>query len=318
MMGRNDPSVLPKSSPIKVLPTKPFTKALQKNRLPKAPSSPPKKIMIRIGISPCPNDVFIFAGWLLGKTSAPRATFAFEDVQTLNAQARAGGYDLVKVSYANVPACTGYELLDCGGALGRGCGPLLLTGGAAWDPERVVLVPGEYTTANFLLDFWMRHGGWRTGGKTENAGSARPVNKRFLPFDALYRTLQDDSTAQGVVIHEMRFTYADDGLRLVADLGAAWEAETGMPIPLGTLLRRRDEAGNAPPRAVLEEAVRASLAWAWAHEDEALALCARHAQDMTPAVMRAHIDLYVNSFTHDLGREGRAAVDFFFRQLRAG
>ncbi len=261
--------------------------------------------MMKIGISPCPNDVFIFSGWLLGKTPAPSATFAFEDVQTLNAQAREGRYDLVKVSYANVPACTGYELMECGGALGRGCGPLLLTGGEPWNVEAEVLVPGEQTTANFLLDFWTR--------QVQGAASLR---KRYLPFDALYRALKDDPAAQGVVIHEMRFTYAADGLRLVTDLGAVWERETGMPIPLGTLLRRADENGRTPARAVLENAVRASLAWAWAHEDEALALCARHAQDMTPAVMRAHIDLYVNAFSHDLGGEGRAAVEFFFRQLR--
>ncbi len=286
--------------------------------------------MLSIGISPCPNDVFIFAGWILGKTPAPPATFAFEDVQTLNAHARARRYDLVKVSYANVPACTGYELLECGGALGRGCGPLLLTGGADWDPQREVLVPGEHTTANFLLDFRMRHAGGQAGAGTGTGsgsgsgsgsgagaeGAAAPVRKRFLPFDRLYRTLKEDPAAQGVVIHEMRFTYAADGLRLVADLGAVWEAETGAPIPLGTLLRRHDDAGHVPARPVLEEAVRASLAWAWAHEEEALALCARHAQDMTPAVMRAHIDLYVNPFTHDLGPEGRAAVELFFRHLR--
>lgn len=271
--------------------------------------------MLTIGISPCPNDVFIFAGWLLGKTPSPSATFAFEDVQTLNAQARAGRYDLVKVSYANVPACAGYELLECGGALGRGCGPLLLTGGDAWNPAREVLVPGEQTTAHFLLDFWMRHGG-REDRRGEGTGEGdRVLRKRFLPFDRVYRALRDDRAAQGVVIHEMRFTYAGDGLRLVTDLGAAWETETGSPIPLGALLRRQDASGRVPARAALEDAVRASLAWARAHEEEALALCARHAQDMTPAVMRAHIDLYVNDFSYDLGDEGRAAVEVFFRHV---
>lgn len=258
--------------------------------------------LLQVGISPCPNDVFIFAGWLLGKTPAPAASFAFEDVQTLNAQAREGRYDLVKVSYANVPACTGYELLACGGALGRGCGPLLLTGGAPWDPAREVMVPGAQTTANFLLDFW-----------NEAEGGA-PLRKRFVPFDALYRELKQDPQAQGVVIHEMRFTYAADGLCLIRDLGAAWEERTGSPIPLGALLCR---AGGREPsrRAEFEAAVRASLDWAYAHEAEALALCARHAQDMTEAVMRAHIGLYVNAFSRDLGEEGRAAVEFFLRRL---
>jgi 1,4-dihydroxy-6-naphthoate synthase len=262
---------------------------------------------MKIGISPCPNDVFIFSGWLLGRVPAPPATFVFEDVETLNGWARTGEPDLVKVSYANVPACAGYEALECGGALGRGCGPLLLTGGREWDPDAEVLVPGPRTTANFLLDHWYaRHGG----------SSQTALKKRYLPFDALYRELKSNPEAQGVVIHEMRFTYAADGLRLVRDLGAEWEAATGTPIPLGAVIRK-DAADSAeiPTRVEIETAIRASLDWAWAHEAEALELCARHAQDMTPAVMRSHIDLYVNAFSRDLGAEGRAAVALLLESL---
>jgi 1,4-dihydroxy-6-naphthoate synthase len=261
---------------------------------------------LRVGISPCPNDVFIFAGWLLGRTPAPAADFVFEDVQTLNARARAGELDLVKVSTANLPACPGYEMLECGGALGRGCGPLLLTGGADWDPGAEVLVPGAHTTANFLLDFW--HG-------REAGYPAGPLQKRFLPFDILYRELKTNPRAQGVVIHEMRFTYERDGLRLVQDLGAAWEAATGKPIPLGSLIRR--ESPHLPSRSLLEQAVRDSLDWAWSHEAEALALCARYAQDMSPAVMRSHIDLYVNEFSRDLGEVGRDAVRSLLAAVRS-
>jgi 1,4-dihydroxy-6-naphthoate synthase len=254
--------------------------------------------MIRVGISPCPNDVFIFSGWILGKTPAPAATFFYEDVETLNGLARGGDRgsnpanagDLLKVSWANVPGCSGYAPLACGGALGRGCGPLLLTGGADFDPDAEVLVPGARTTANRLLDFW----------------AGRPLRKRFVPFDALYRELKADPKAQGVVIHEMRFTYARDGLRLVRDLGAHWEEKTGSPIPLGALVRR--DSPDVPSAAELESAVRASLDWAWAHEEEAMALCARHAQDMTPEVMRAHVALYVNAFSREMGEEGWAAV----------
>jgi 1,4-dihydroxy-6-naphthoate synthase len=256
---------------------------------------------VAVGISPCPNDVFIFSGWILGRTAAPVATFAFEDVQSLNLMARQGAFDLVKVSYANAPFCAGTELLECGGALGRGCGPLLLTGGEPWDASREVLVPGEHTTANFLLDFWNTH----VGGPS--------LRKRFVPFDALYRELKTDASAQGVVIHEMRFTYHADGLRAVQDLGAAWENVTGFPIPLGALIRR--ERVGVPSRATLEAAVRASLEWAWTHQDEALALCAQYAQDMTPAVMRSHIDLYVNDFSRDLGQSGKSAVRFFVDRL---
>jgi 1,4-dihydroxy-6-naphthoate synthase len=256
---------------------------------------------LTVGISPCPNDVFIFSGWLLGRTPAPPAHFTFEDVQTLNGRARAGAYDLVKVSYANVPACKGYEALECGGALGRGCGPLLLTGGAAWDADAEVLVPGEQTTANFLLDFWVVRQGFG------------PLRKRFVPFDALYRTLKSNESAQGVVIHEMRFTYQADGLVLVQDLGGEWERATGSPIPLGALIAR--DGCQMASRDQLEAAVRASLAWAWSHENEALALCARYAQDMTPEVMRAHIELYVNEFSMNLGPEGQEAVRILRKHL---
>jgi 1,4-dihydroxy-6-naphthoate synthase len=265
---------------------------------------------MKVGISPCPNDVFIFAGWLLGRVPAPAATFVFEDVETLNGLARTGVLDLMKVSYAHVPACTGYEALECGGALGRGCGPLLLTGGREWDPEAEVLVPGPHTTANFLLDHWYARWNAREGGSSKS-----PLKKRFLPFDALYRALKSDPQAQGVVIHEMRFTYEADGLRLVRDLGAAWETATGNPIPLGALIRK--VSTDLPSRTEIETAIRASLDWAWAHEAKALELCARYAQDMTPAVMRSHIDLYVNAFSRDLGAEGRAAVALLLESLPA-
>jgi 1,4-dihydroxy-6-naphthoate synthase len=181
--------------------------------------------------------------------------------------------------------------------LGRGCGPLLLTGGAPWNAEGEVLVPGEHTTAHFLLDFW----------------AGRNLRKRFLPFDALYRELRSHPDAQGVVIHEMRFTFAQDGLRLVQDLGAHWESATGHPIPLGALACK--PAPGLPAAEEIESAVRASLLWARAHEDEALALCARHAQSLDPGVMRAHIGLYVNDFTLDSGEEGQAAVRRFLFEL---
>jgi 1,4-dihydroxy-6-naphthoate synthase len=264
---------------------------------------------LRVGISPCPNDVFIFAGWILGKTPAPRAAFQYEDVETLNGRARDGACDLVKISYANVPQCPAYTPLDCGGALGRGCGPLLLTGGEPFDFEREVLVPGERTTANFLLDFWFRS----QTAEPRRAENPR-LRKRFLPFDALYRELREQRHAQGVVIHEMRFTYARDGLALVRDLGEHWETVTGSPIPLGAVVYRG--GANLPGRLEIETAIRASLEWSWAHEAEALELCARHAQDMDPAVMRSHIDLYVNAFSRDLGVQGRAAVEVFLAALK--
>jgi 1,4-dihydroxy-6-naphthoate synthase len=254
---------------------------------------------LSLGISPCPNDVYIFSGLLLGKIPTDGLTFAtdYQDVETLNRQAQRGLTDVVKISYANYPLCVAhYDLLDSGGALGRGVGPLLLASGGDWNPEREVLVPGEFTTANFLLDFYAQ----------------RPLRKRFLPFDALYAELCRAPGAQGVVIHEKRFTYAQDGLALIADLGEYWEGKTGLAIPLGGIAARRSLGLTAR----LEDLVRASLRWANAHYDEAFSLCREYAQDLSEGVIQAHIGLYVNAFSESLGEEGRAAVAFFLAQQR--
>lgn len=262
---------------------------------------------VSAAISPCPNDVWIFAGLLLGKTAAPGLEMAFElqELETLNRGALEGRWDLAKISYANYRNCAGtYRLLDCGGALGRGCGPLLLSNGRPWDPESEVLVPGEHTTANFLLDFFHS----ATGGP-----SARPLRKRFIPFDALYRELKEAAPRQGVVIHEMRFTYAADGLTLLRDLGSHWEEATRHPIPLGAVAMRRGGFEDAAAKRVAE-AIRASLAWSRAHPEEALALCRRHAQSLAEPVLRSHIDLYVNEFSHRLGPVGEEAVAFFLER----
>lgn len=254
---------------------------------------------LTLGISPCPNDVFIFAGLILGEVAAEGLTFQldYQDVETLNQRTQRGELDLAKISYANYLHCEmQYDLLDCGGALGRGVGPLLLTQGDAFDPACELLVPGEFTTANFLLDFYLQ----------------RPIRKKFLPFDVLYETLREVPGAQGVVIHEKRFTYAQDGLTLLQDLGSYWEEKTGYAIPLGAIAVKK-EIGMQPE---LEEAIRRSLRWAYAHYDAAFALCRTHAQDLTEGVIESHIKLYVNEYSEALGTEGQAAVSFFLQQQR--
>jgi 1,4-dihydroxy-6-naphthoate synthase len=280
-------------------------------------------VKIRAAISPCPNDVFIFAGLINGavRPQGMEFDFAYHELETLNRTANEGAWDLVKISYANHAACAAeYRLLRCGGALGRGCGPLLLSNRAAadaqdragWDPEAEVLVPGLRTTANFLLDFFAGEG----SGAPRTM--AKPLRKTFVPFDELYRRLLGPEPCQGVVIHEMRFTYAADGLRLVRDLGAFWEERTGFPIPLGAVAFRAGlEAARPGISGAVEEAIRASLDWSYAHPDAALGLCRAHSQSMAEDVLRSHIDLYVNAFSRDIGEEGAAAVDFFLSRQRA-
>jgi 1,4-dihydroxy-6-naphthoate synthase len=260
--------------------------------------------VFQMGISPCPNDVFLYAGLILGRVPTPGWTirFAYEDIETLNEWSRNGMVDAVKISYAQLPKIASkYRLLRCGGALGRGCGPLLLTGGEDFASQREILIPGENTTANALLDFFLRR----------EMPDSKP-SKRFQRFDDLYRALLTDRTVQGVVIHEMRFTYAADGLRLVQDLGAYWENQMHAPIPLGALVLRRD-CPITP--AQCEDWVRQSLLWSRQNEAEALDLCRHHSQSMDASVMRQHIDLYVNGYSLDLGVDGEEAVALFLRHL---
>jgi len=257
---------------------------------------------LRIGISPCPNDVFIYAGLILGRIPwvGMRLEFDFQDIQTLNLAANRGDYEAVKISFANYPHCAGgYRLLDCGGALGRRCGPLLLTGGNTFDFDREVLIPGENTTAHVL---------WNTYAGAEWPGGQ--AKKKFLPFDEIYRRLKADPSAQGVVIHEARFTYDHDGLALVRDLGEFWETQTHSPIPLGALVLSRH--GEVEPGSMAQR-VRASIRWAESNRDEALELCRRYAPSMGDEVLKSHISLYVNEFSSAWGREGRQAVEHFFQ-----
>jgi 1,4-dihydroxy-6-naphthoate synthase len=252
---------------------------------------------LTLGISPCPNDVFIFSGLLLDKIDSGDLRFHvdFQDVENLNQRAQRGELDVVKISYANYVRCREeYDLLSCGGALGRGVGPLLLSHDGGWNPEGEVLVPGENTTANFLLDYYAQ----------------RPLRKRFLPFDALYAELCEAPGAQGVVIHEKRFTYEKDRLHLIRDLGQHWEERTGYAIPLGAIIARKSLA----PYEALESLIRRSLRWAYDHYEVAFALCRRHAADLSAGVIESHIELYVNEYSMYLGAEGQATVDFFLAQ----
>ncbi len=256
---------------------------------------------LKLGISPCPNDVFIFSGVLLQKVSTEDLRFhvEFHDVEYLNEAVQHGSLDVAKISVAAYPACRQeYMLLPCGGALGRGVGPLLLSRGSdAWQPERETLSPGRYTTANFLLEFYQNH--------THPGLASLP--RRYLPFDELYRELCCNPEAQGVVIHEKRFTYQADGLHCIADLGEFWEQKTGCPIPLGALAAKRLPSLEKP----LTRIVQSSIEWARQHYDEAFALCRRYAQDLSAGVVESHIELYVNQFSYFLGKEGEDAISYF-------
>ncbi len=224
---------------------------------------------------------------------APRFEVTYADVDVTNTAAETGEFDLVKVSYAALPwLLDQYELLPCGGALGRGCGPLVLSRDSLSSIEgRHVAVPGERTTAYLLLRLW--------------AADAPPARVSVVPFADIMPGVAAGRYDAGLVIHEARFTYHRHGLLALVDLGEWWESDTGLPIPLGAILARKGELDPVAARKWIKESVR--LAWADPAASRSYVL--EHAQEMEPAVVDQHIALYVNSFTEDLGTEGYAAVD---------
>ncbi|MCM2265696.1 MAG: 1,4-dihydroxy-6-naphthoate synthase [Desulfuromonadales bacterium] len=260
---------------------------------------------LTLGYSPCPNDTFIFHALVHGLVPIAGVTVRerLEDVETLNRLALDGVLDLTKISYHALGHLRDrYALLRSGGALGRGCGPLVIATQPMTMPAlrgKRIAIPGELTTANLLLQLY-----------GEGYGNVLPV-----PFDRIMPTLRAGEAAAGVIIHESRFTYQTAGFFAVQDLGAWWEAETGLPIPLGGILARRD-LGTETIRAV-DAAIRASLEHARAHPDAARAYIRAHAQELDDAVTAAHINLYVNDFSRDLGAEGVRAVETLLARAEA-
>ncbi len=252
--------------------------------------------LLTIGLSPCPNDTFIFYALIQGKVRVPGIEFheRFEDVETLNHLALKGALDITKVSYHAVGRLTGgYALLRSGGALGRKCGPLVVARpGTTLSGLRdgAIAIPGELTTAALLLRLY----------------DPALQDLQVMTYDRIMSAVAGNSVAAGLIIHESRFTYPLFGLEKLLDLGAWWEKHSGMPIPLGGIIGKRT-LGRELLLAV-EAGIGESILYARSHPDEVLEFCSRYAREMDRAVLMQHIELYVNDFSLDLGREGLAAV----------
>ena len=248
---------------------------------------------MKLAFSPCPNDTFVFHAWTHGLLEgAPPVEVTYADIDITNSAAERGEFDVVKVSYAALPwLLDQYALLPTGGALGRGCGPLVLHRGDISELDgRTIAVPSERSTAYLLFRLW--------------AAGHRPARIEVVPFAEIMPAVRDGRYDAGLVIHEARFTYPSYGLSALVDLGAWWEADTGLPIPLGAILARRSLNTDAIARVV-----RASVERAWADPSAAADYIAEHAAEMSPDVQRQHIELYVNEFTRDLGEEGYQAAE---------
>ena len=254
--------------------------------------------LIRLGYSPCPNDTFIF--FALSEGSIPlescRLDVTLADVEALNQMAREQVLDATKVSiHAVLHLLNNYWLLRSGGAVGRGCGPLVVAREKLSMRDlrdRPVAIPGRMTTAHLLLRMEGTHCGPRIA----------------MPFDRIMNAVNRGEADAGVIIHEGRFTYAANGLHLVLDLGEWWEKETGLPLPLGGILMKRD-LGVEKAR-FFENKIRESLLYAKMHPLETWPYIRRHAQEMAPDVIQRHIDMFVNDFSLDVGDEGAKAIRF--------
>jgi len=255
-------------------------------------------VTLSLAFSSCPNDTFVFHALVHGLVpGAPDMTVTYADVDVTNTASLRGEFDLVKVSYAALPwLLDQYELLPCGGALGRGCGPLLLVKDADTADDlrgKTVAVPGDRTTAYLLFRLWAAASPQRVPGEIV-----------VVPFEKIMPGVADGTYDAGLVIHEARFTYPRYGLSQLVDLGEWWEADTGLPIPLGAILAHRERVDAA----AATEWVRASVRHAWANPSDSDAYVIEHAQEMERDVVNQHIGLYVNNFTEDLGPDGYGAV----------
>ena len=262
---------------------------------------------LTLGFSPCPNDCFMFDAMVHRRIDLEGLEFdvRMADIEALNAAAFAGDVDITKLSFHAYAYCADdYVLLDAGSALGRNCGPLLISSRPI-SPEEVaaghlrIAIPGKYTTANFLLSL----------------AFPRATDKSECLFSDIEDGVLEGRFDAGLIIHENRFTYADRGLKKIIDLGEFWESETGAAIPLGGIVISRRLPADVRQR--VNRVMRRSVEYAFANRDASLPFVRANAQAMSDEVMYKHIDLYVNDYSVDLGADGRRAVEVLFDRAKA-
>jgi len=261
---------------------------------------------LTLGFSPCPNDCFMFDAMVHQRIDLEGLDFdvRMADIEALNAAAFAGQIDVTKLSFHAYAYCIGnYVLLDAGSALGRNCGPLLISkreisGEEVARGDLQIAIPGKYTTANFLLSL----------------AFPRATRKSQLLFSDIEGAVLNGSMDAGLIIHENRFTYAAKGLKKIIDLGEYWESETGAAIPLGGIVINRALPDDVQQK--VNRVMRRSVEYAFANRTASLPFVRANAQEMSEDVMYQHIDLYVNEYSVDLGREGRRAVEVLFERAR--
>ena len=252
---------------------------------------------LTLGFSPCPNDTFIFDALAHHKIDTEGLAFeiVFSDVESLNTAALHGDLDITKLSYhAYAYVSKNYQLLTSGSALGRGCGPLLISKDEIPRSKIefcLIGIPGKLTTANFLLSL----------------AFPEAATKKEYVFSEIEGALLRDAIDLGVIIHENRFTYEAKGLKKIVDLGEWWEKRYQMPIPLGGICVRRNFDNDLQQK--INRVLKRSVEYGMKNPEQTMDFVRQHSQEMEEEVMKKHIQLYVNNFTLDLGTEGKNAVE---------
>ncbi|MDN4074059.1 1,4-dihydroxy-6-naphthoate synthase [Fictibacillus terranigra] len=253
-----------------------------------------------IAFSPCPNDTFVFHALVHGMVpGTPEFEVTYADIDITNRlAARQEGPEILKISYAALPwVLDHYDLIPCGGALGRGCGPLVLVNhdgdvSPGMLSGKKVAVPSERSTAYLLFRLW--------AAQNVPGGIGETV---VMPFDQIMPAVKEGKIDAGLVIHEARFTYQNYGLNLLADMGNWWEEDTGLPIPLGAIIVRKSLDTKS-----ITKWIRSSVAYAWEFPEASKEYVMQHASELSLDVAQQHINLYVNEFTSDLGEKGYEAI----------
>jgi 1,4-dihydroxy-6-naphthoate synthase len=261
---------------------------------------------VSLAHSPDPDDAFMFYAITAGKVASDVYKFVHElsDIETLNRRAMEGAYDVTAVSFhAYAYLWERYALLPHGASVGDGYGPIVVSA-RPLDPDDLasvrVAVPGTLTTAFLALRLFRSSGEYSV-----------------LPFDKILPAVLDGSVEAGLIIHEGQLTYATRGLHKVVDLGEWWMKETGLPLPLGGNVMRKD-LGPAMMRDV-SRLLRQSIAYAREHRDEALAYAMKYGRGIATPVADRFVSMYVNDYTLELGPKGKdALVKLYARAHEAG
>ena len=258
---------------------------------------------LTIGYSPCPNDCFIFDALIHNKIDTEGLQFEVQlgDVETLNKKALKGELDITKLSYhAYAYALENYILLRAGSALGFNCGPILITRhperSRRMDENLKIAIPGKLTTANLLLSI----------------AYPNATNKVEYVFSEIENAVLSGEVDAGLIIHENRFTYQEKGLEKIIDLGEFWDSLIHAPIPLGGIVIKRNL--DAELQQKVNRLIKKSVEFAFANPESSMLYVKEHAQEMSEAVMKKHIALYVNNFSVDLGEIGLNAVKLLFNK----